>query len=282
MSNSQTRNGGGDLVLDDLDLDPRAGDFLAVLDRADPADVDPARAVELQRPAARRRLRAAEHDADLLADLVDEDEDALRPRDRAGELAQGLAHEPGLEADVAVADLAFDLGLGHQGGDRVDHDDVDGVGVDQHLGDLERLLGTAGLADQQGLDVDAEPLAPRRVERVLGVDERGDAPVLLGIGDRMQGDGRLAARLRPEQLDDPAAREPLALRARSSDRAPVEMPSTSRWLPSPSFMIAPAPNVFSIWLMALFSAFVSAETAAGLTSVVPCRLATTIAPSRGS
>ena len=65
---------------------------------------------------------------------------------------------------------------------------------------------------------------------------------------------------------------PLPPRARSSDRAPVEMPSTSRWLPSPSFMIAPAPNVFSIWLMALFSAFVSADTAAGLTSVDPLSL----------
>ena len=65
---------------------------------------------------------------------------------------------------------------------------------------------------------------------------------------------------------------PLPPSARSSDRAPVEIPSTSRWLPSPSFMIAPAPNVFSIWLIALFSAFVSADTAAGFTSVVPLSL----------
>ena len=43
-------------------------------------------------------------------------------------------------------------------------------------------------------------------------------------------------------------------------------------------MIAPAPNVFSIWLIVLFSAFSSADTA-GLLSVAPCRLATAIAPS---
>ncbi len=48
--------------------------------------------------------------------------------------------------------------------------------------------------------------------------------------------------------------------------------------PSPSFMIAPAPNVFSIWPMALFKAFCSADTA-DFPSVVPCRLATAIAPS---
>ncbi len=70
---------------------------------------------------------------------------------------------------------------------------------------------------------------------------------------------------------------PLPPSARSSESAPVEIPSTSMCDPSPSFMIAPAPNVFSIWLIALFSAFCSADTD-GFTSVVPCRLATAIAP----
>ena len=196
MSNSQTRNGGATLFLTTLTLTREPVDFLAVLDRPDPPDVDPARAVELQGPAAGRGLGAAEHDADLLADLVDEDQHALGPRDAAGQLAQGLAHQPGLQADVAVADLPLDLGPGHQGRHRVDHDDVDRVGQHQHLGDLERLLGAAGLADQERLDVDPEPLAPGRVEGVLGVDERGDAAGPLGVGHRVQRDGRLAARLR--------------------------------------------------------------------------------------
>ncbi len=48
--------------------------------------------------------------------------------------------------------------------------------------------------------------------------------------------------------------------------------------PSPSFMIAPAPNVFSICESALVSAFCSAETVA-LTSVVPpCFFATALSP----
>ena len=68
---------------------------------------------------------------------------------------------------------------------------------------------------------------------------------------------------------------PLPPRARSSERAPVPTPSTSMWLPSPSFMIAPAPKVFSIWLIVLFSAFCSAVIADGLlVSVFACFLAT--------
>src|SRR5262249_37630271 len=71
---------------------------------------------------------------------------------------------------------------------------------------------------------------------------------------------------------------PLPPSARSSDRAPVEIPSTSRWLPSPSFMIAPAPNDFSIELIALFSARSSAVWA-DLASPPPCRLATAVPPN---
>jgi hypothetical protein len=62
----------------------------------------------------------------------------------AGELAQRLAHQPGLQADVAVAHLALDLGPGHERGHRVDDDDVERAGADQHVGDLERLLAVSG------------------------------------------------------------------------------------------------------------------------------------------
>ena len=96
-----------------------------------------------------------------------------------GELAQGLAHQPRLQADVAVAHVALDLGLGHQRGDRVDDDDVDGAGADEHVGDLERLLAVVGLGDEQLVGLDAELAGVGGVERVLGVDERGDAACLL-------------------------------------------------------------------------------------------------------
>src|SRR5882762_5966980 len=64
----------GDLVLHDLDLDVAPDDALSVLDRADAPDVHAHRGVELERTAAGRRLGISEHDADLHADLVDEDD----------------------------------------------------------------------------------------------------------------------------------------------------------------------------------------------------------------
>ena len=80
--------------------------------------------------------------------------------DRAGELAQRLAHQPGLQADVRVADFAFEFLSRHQGGHRVDHDHVDRVRFDEHFGDLHRLFAAAGLADQQRFEIDAQLLAP--------------------------------------------------------------------------------------------------------------------------
>ena len=51
--------------------------------------------------------------------------------------AHRLAHETRLQADVLIADLAFDLGTRHQRGDGVDHDDVDRVRFDQHFRNLK-------------------------------------------------------------------------------------------------------------------------------------------------
>ncbi len=94
---------------------------------------------------------------------------------RAGELAQGLAHEPGLQADVAVAHFAFDFRPRDQGGHRVDDDHVDGVGADEQFADFQRLLAGIGLGDQQIVELDAQPLGPGGIEGVLGVDERRHA-----------------------------------------------------------------------------------------------------------
>ena len=149
MSNSGLAKRRRDLVLDDLDARLVADDFLAALDRADAADVEPHRGIELERVAAGRRLRVAEHDADLHADLVDEDHQRVGALDVAGELAQRLAHQPRLQARQLVAHLAFDLGLRHERRDRVDDDDVDAARAHQHVGDFEPLLAGVGLRDQQ-------------------------------------------------------------------------------------------------------------------------------------
>ena len=72
--------------------------------------------------------------------------------------------------------------------------------------DLERLLAGVGLGDEEPLGVDADGAGVGDVERVLGVDERGDAAGLLRFGDGVERERRLAARLGAVDLDDAAAR----------------------------------------------------------------------------
>src|SRR5579875_2368941 len=60
-----------DLVLDDLDARPAPHDLLALLEALDATHVHAHAGVKLEGAAARRRLRRAEQDADLLPDLVD-------------------------------------------------------------------------------------------------------------------------------------------------------------------------------------------------------------------
>ncbi len=108
---------------------------------------------------------------------------------------------------MRIADLSVQLGLRNQGRNRVDHDDVDRVGFDEHLGNLQPLLPVGRLADQQVFEIDAQALGPGGVERMLGVDKGGDPPLMLGTGNRVQGQRRFTARLRPEKLDHPAPRE---------------------------------------------------------------------------
>ena len=153
MSNSACLNGGATLFFTTFTRTRLPIRLDAVLQRLDPADVEPDGGVELERPPAGRRLGLPEHDADLLAQLVREEADRVGAVERAGELAQRLAHQPRLEADVGVPHLALDLGLRRQGGDRVDRDDVERAGADEQLGDLERLLARVGLGDEQLVDV---------------------------------------------------------------------------------------------------------------------------------
>ena len=207
MSNSACLNGGETLFLTTLTRVRLPTGLGAVLEGLDATHVEADRGVELQRLATGRRLGRAEHDADLLAELVDEDRRRAGVVEGTGQLAQRLAHESRLQTDVAVAHLALDLGAGHEGRHRVDDDDVDGPGTDQHVGDLERLLTGVGLRHEQRVGVDAELLRVVRVERVLRVDERRDAARLLRVGDRVEGDRRLARGLRAVDLDDAAARQ---------------------------------------------------------------------------
>src|SRR5207249_1848222 len=115
----------GHLVLHHLHLGAAADHLVAVLEGAEAADVEPDRGVELERVAARRGLRVAEQDADLHADLVDEDDDGPRLGDGTGQLAERLRHEPRLEAHLRIAHIALDLGARNQGSDGIDDQHVE-------------------------------------------------------------------------------------------------------------------------------------------------------------
>ena len=65
----------------------------------------------------------------------------------------------------------------------------------------------SGWRHEQLVDVDAARARVARVERVLDVDERGDAALALRLGDDVLAERGLARRLRPEDLGDPAARD---------------------------------------------------------------------------
>ena len=192
------------LVLGHLHLGPDAVFLGAALEGLDAADVEPHRGVELEGVAAGGGLRIAVGDADLLAQLVEEDHRAARLADVAGDLAHGLAHQPGLAAHRQIAHLPLDLGPGREGRHRVDHHDVDGGGTHQLVDDLQGHLAGVRLGDQQVLDVDAQGGGIDRIEGMLGVDEGGHATPLLHLGDGVQGEGGLTGALRPVDLHHPA------------------------------------------------------------------------------
>ena len=84
----------------------------AALELLDAAHIQAHRRVELQSAAAGSGLRVAVHNADLFAELVDEDGHTVGFADGAGQLAQTLGHQTSLNTHMAVAHLALDLGLG--------------------------------------------------------------------------------------------------------------------------------------------------------------------------
>ena len=178
---------------------------LLVLDRrAGATDVEPLRGVELEGVTARGGFGVAEHHADLHAQLVDENAAAVRPSDGAGQFAHCLTHQARLHPHFRVAHLAFDFRARHQGGHRIDHDQVDGTGTDQVLGDFEGLLAVVGLRNEEVFDVHAQRFGVEAIEGVFRVDERGDAALFLTLRNRVDGQRGFPRRFRAVNLDDPS------------------------------------------------------------------------------
>src|SRR5690606_3614417 len=195
------------LVLDDLDARFVADDFVAFLDGTDASDVETDRRIELERVTTRGGFRVAEHDADLHADLVDEDDHAVGALDGGRELAQCLAHEACLQTRQRITHVAFDFGLGRERRDGVDDDEINGTRTHQGISDFECLLARVGLRDEQVFEVDAQLGGVLDVERVFGVDEGAGAAKLLHFGDDLQRKRGLARGFRTIDFDDTPARQ---------------------------------------------------------------------------
>ena len=199
--------GRGHLVLHYLHAGPVANHLLAVLEGADAPDVEPHAGVELQCIATRRGLGTAKHHADLHADLVDEDDQGIGLGDGAGQLAQGLAHQARVQANVGIAHLAFEFGARRERGDRIDHHHVDRARANQHLGDFQSLLAVVGLRDQKIVGLHTQLARVTDVERVLGVYEGADTARTLRLRHDVQCERGLARGFRPVDLDDAPARQ---------------------------------------------------------------------------
>ena len=79
--------------------------------------------------------------------------------------------------DVAVAHFPLDFRPRNQSRHRVDDDHVNGIGPNQHLADFQRLLPRIRLGNQQIVQLHAQPLGPRGIQGMFGVDERRHAAV---------------------------------------------------------------------------------------------------------
>ena len=201
--------GGGHFIFDDFDsgaaADGGAGGFF---DGGDTADIHAHRGVEFEGTSPRGGFGAAEHDADFFADLVGEDHAGSGAIDVGGQFAEGLGHQAGLQAHVALAHFAFQLGFGCEGGDGVDDDDIEFAGFDQGFTDIEGFLPGIGLGDEEAFEVDPDAGGIPGVEGVFGIDKRTGTAFFLGAGDDVEHEGGFPGGLGAIDFDDASAGHP--------------------------------------------------------------------------
>ena len=105
--------------------------IVTVLDLGGAADVQTHGCVELEGVAAGGCFRIAEHNADFLTQLVDENAAGAGFGDVGGEFAESLGHEAGLEAHFIVSHLSLNLCAGSEGCHRVNDHYVYGAAADK-------------------------------------------------------------------------------------------------------------------------------------------------------
>jgi hypothetical protein len=183
MSNSAVRNGGATLFLTTLTRVRLPMTSSPTLMDLDAAHIEAQGGVELERLTACGGFGVAEHDADLLAELVGENDGGLGLVDGAGEFAERLRHKTGLHTHGGIAHVAFDFGARNERGHGVDDNDIHSAGADEGFGDLERLFTGIGLGDEQVVNIHTEATGIDGVEGVFHINEGGGAASFLRFGD---------------------------------------------------------------------------------------------------
>ena len=150
----------GDFVFYDLDPGAVAHDLaIALFNLTDAADVHTHGGEEFEGATAGLCLGAAKHDADFFADLIGKEDNALGFANGTCQAAHRLTHHAGLQADSCVAHLPVELVFRNEGGDGVDHDQVDCARADKGFGDVECVLSAFGLRDHKVVEINADCLS---------------------------------------------------------------------------------------------------------------------------
>ena len=195
----------GNFVFDDFDFGFVTNHVIAFFNLTGTADVEADRGIEFERVTAGCGFRAAEHHADFHTDLVNENNQCIGAFDVAGQFAQGLAHQAGLQADVAVAHFAFDLGFRHKCGYGVDNDHIDTAGAYQGITDFQCLFAGIRLGEIEFFNFYAEFAGVNRVKSMLGIDECADAAIFLALGNGFETECSFTGGFRAENFNHAAA-----------------------------------------------------------------------------
>jgi hypothetical protein len=137
-----------DLVLRDFHLHDVPDNLLVLLDLRGAPNLDAHGRVEFQSHPAGRRFGIPEDNADLVANLVDEDETRARRGNDRREFPECLRHEPRMKSHVLVAHLTLDFCLRDERGDGINDDDINARRAHERLDNVERLLASVRLRDE--------------------------------------------------------------------------------------------------------------------------------------
>ena len=106
---------------------------------------------------------------------------------------------------MRITHIAVNLGAGNESRYRVDYNDINSAGTNQHIHNFECLFPSIGLRYQEGIGVNAEFGSIDRIECMFSINKRRDTARFLHIRYSMQSDSGLTGRFRTINFNHTAA-----------------------------------------------------------------------------